>query len=115
MAAAREPGGGRMSYAARVDDNQSEIVKALQRIGAYVIDCSHVGQGFPDLLIAYRGRWVLLEVKDGEKSPSRRKLTPAQTIFHAEALAKGCKVHVVESVDDAIRVVGSIGTARAAA
>jgi hypothetical protein len=104
-----------MRYAARVDDNHAEIVKALQLIGAYVIDCSHVGQGFPDLLIAYRGRWVLLEVKDGEKAPSRRKLTPAQTIFHAEALAKGCKVHVVESVDDAIRIVGSIGTVRAAA
>lgn len=103
-----------MRYAARVDDNQSDIVKALQRIGAYVIDCSHVGAGFPDLLIAFRGRWVLLEVKDGAKSLSRRKLTPAQTIFHAEALAKGCKVHVVESVDDAIRIVGAIGTTRAA-
>ncbi|HEY4292077.1 hypothetical protein [Luteibacter sp.] len=103
-----------MRYAARVDDNHPEIVRALQRIGAYVIDCSHVGAGFPDLLVAFRGRWTLLEVKDGAKSPSRRKLTPAQTIFHGEARAKGCKVHVVESVDDAIRIVGSIGTARAA-
>jgi predicted RecB family nuclease len=103
-----------MRYAARVDDNQGEIVRALTRIGAYVIDCSHVGQGFPDLLIAYRGRWTLVEIKDGQKSPSRRKLTPAQTIFHAEVLAKGCKVHVIETVDEAIRLIGSIGTARAA-
>lgn len=103
-----------MRYAARVDDNHSEIVRALERIGVYVIDCSHVGSGFPDLLCAYRGRWTLIEVKDGAKSPSRRKLTPAQTIFHAEAMAKGCKVHVAESVDDAIRLLTSIGTARAA-
>jgi len=102
-------------YAARVDDNHAEIVRALTRIGAYVIDCSHVGAGFPDLLIAYRGRWTLIEIKDGAKPPSRRKLTPAQTIFHAEAVAKGCKVHVIETVDQAIRLVGSIGTARAAA
>jgi len=103
-----------MRYAARVDDNQSEIVRAIQRIGAYVIDCSHVGSGFPDLLVAFRGRWTLIEIKDGEKPPSRRKLTPSQTIFHAEALAKGCKVHVVESVDQALCLLGSIGTARAA-
>lgn len=103
-----------MRYAARVDDNQSEIVRAIQRIGAYVIDCSHVGSGFPDLLVAFRGRWTLIEIKDGEKPPSRRKLTPAQTIFHAEAVAKGCKVHVVENVDQALRLLGSIGTARAA-
>jgi hypothetical protein len=104
-----------MRYAARVDDNHGEIVKALQRIGVYVVDCSHVGAGFPDLLCFYRGQVTLVEIKDGEKASSRKRLTPAQTIFHAEALAKGCKVHVVESVDDAIRVVGSIGTARAAA
>lgn len=99
-----------MRYAARVDDNHSDIVKALERVGVYVIDCSHVGSGFPDLLCAYRGRWTLIEIKDGAKSPSRRKLTPAQTIFHAEALAKGCKVHVVENVEQAVRLVGTIGT-----
>lgn len=103
-----------MRYAARVDDNQSEIVKALQRIGVYVIDCSHVGAGFPDLLCAYRGQWTLLEIKDGAKPPSRRKLTPDQVIFHAEAMAKGCKVHVVESVDQALRLLASIGVRRAA-
>lgn len=103
-----------MRYAARVDDNQGEIVRALQRIGAYVVDCSHVGQGFPDLMVAFRGQWTLIEIKDGGKSPSKRKLTPAQTIFHAEAVAKGCKIHVVESVDQAIALLGSIGTARAA-
>jgi predicted RecB family nuclease len=101
-------------YAARVDDNQGEIVRAIQRIGGYVIDCSHVGSGFPDLLVAYRGRWSLIEIKDGEKSPSRRRLTPAQTVFHAEAMAKGCKVHVVENVDQVLRLLMSIGTARAA-
>lgn len=103
-----------MRYAARVDDNHADIVKALHRIGVYVIDCSHVGSGFPDLLCAYRGCWTLIEIKDGQKSPSRRKLTPAQTVFHAEALAKGCKVHVVESVDQAIRLLSSIGVRRVA-
>ena len=103
-----------MRHAARVDDNHSEIVKTLQRIGVYVVDCSHVGQGFPDLMCFFRGQVTLVEIKDGEKSASRRKLTPAQTIFHAEALAKGCKVHVVENVDQAIRLLSSIGIRRVA-
>lgn len=102
-----------MRYAARVDDNHGQIVKALQCIGVYVIDCSHVGSGFPDLLCAYRGQWTLLEVKDGAKPPSKKRLTPAQTIFHAEVLAKGCKVHVVETVDQALRLLASIGVRRA--
>lgn len=103
-----------MRYAARVDDNHSEIVKALQRIGVYVVDCSHVGQGFPDLLCFYRGQITLVEIKDGDKPPSRRKLTPDQTIFHGEAMAKGCKVHVVETVDQAVRLLASVGVRRAA-
>lgn len=103
-----------MRYAARVDDNQGEIVRALRRIGVYVIDCSHVGSGFPDLLCAYRGRWTLVEIKDGDKPPSRRKLTSDQVIFHAEAMAKGCKVHVVENVEQAVKLLGSIGTRMAA-
>ena len=94
-----------MRRASRVDANHSEIKSALERIGCYVVDCAHVGQGFPDLVIAWRGRWVLLECKDGAKSKSRQKLTGAQTIFHAEAAAKNCKVHVVTSVDDAIAAV----------
>ncbi|MDE2471665.1 MAG: hypothetical protein KGL35_23795 [Bradyrhizobium sp.] len=94
-----------MRRAARVDANHSEIKSALERIGCYVVDCAHVGQGFPDLVIAWRGRWLFLEIKDGAKPKSRQKLTGAQTIFHAEAAAKNCKVHVVTSVDDAIAAV----------
>lgn len=103
-----------MRYAARVDDNHAEIVRALQRIGVYVVDCSHVGAGFPDLLCLFRGQVTLVEIKDGQKAPSRKRLTPAQTIFHAEVLAKGCKVHVVETVDEAIWLMSSIGVRRAA-
>ncbi len=94
-----------MRRAARTDANHAEIKSALERIGCYVVDCAHVGQGFPDLVIAWRGRWHFLEVKDGAKSKSRRKLTGPQTIFHAEAAAKNCKVHVVTSVDEAIAAV----------
>lgn len=52
-----------MRRAAKVDGNQSEIVKALRTAGCSVLVLSRVGQGCPDLLVARDGRNVLLEVK----------------------------------------------------
>lgn len=88
--------------AAKVDANQSEIVKALRTVGAQVACTSTIGQGFPDLVVAFQGRNILMEVKDGSKPPSDRQLTPAQKIFHAEWSGE---LHVVESIEQAIGVL----------
>jgi hypothetical protein len=94
--------------AAKVDANQAEIVKALRDAGCGVLDLSGVGDGCPDLLVhpptfpACR-IGVLLEVKDGAKPPSARKLTPAQLKFHAAW--KGY-VFVVENIEQALQAVG---------
>jgi len=49
--------------AKRIDSNQPEIVKALRNVGA-TVTCTHiVGDGFPDLVVGYRGCNFLLEVK----------------------------------------------------
>jgi hypothetical protein len=37
-----------------------------------------IGAGCPDLLVGYKGVNYLMEVKDGSKPPSGRKLTPDQ-------------------------------------
>lgn len=71
-----------MRRAAKVDANQAEIVAALRAVGATVQPLHAVGQGCPDLLVGYRGINFLLEVKDGEKPPSARKLTPDQVSWH---------------------------------
>lgn len=52
-----------MRRAAKVDDNQAEIVALLRTHGASVAVMSAVGQGFPDLVVGYRGRNYLIEVK----------------------------------------------------
>jgi hypothetical protein len=91
--------------AARIDANHIEIAKALTRCGAWVINTSGVGNGFPDLLIAHRGRLSMVEVKDGAKCPSARVLTTAQVQFHAMAEANNVPVHVVKSVDEALALV----------
>jgi len=86
-----------MRRAARNDDNQQEIVDALRACGflVWILDepC--------DLLVhgPRMGAFVrLLEVKDGTKSPSKRKLTPKQ----ARSRAEGWPIAVVETVDEAL-------------
>ena len=73
-----------MRRAAKVDRNQPEVVEALRKIGASVLILSAVGQGCPDLLVGFRGKNILLEIKDGKQVPSARKLTPDQKQWHAE-------------------------------
>ena len=65
-----------MRRAARVDSNQAEIVKAIRKIGAEVTHLHTVGKGVADLLVSFRQRWLVLEVKDGSKPASARELTP---------------------------------------
>jgi len=84
----------------RADLNQSEIVKALRTVGVTVHITNQVGNGFPDLVCGIFGKNYLIEVKNKE---ARGRLTADQEIFLDKW--KG-KVHVVETVDEALRVVG---------
>ena len=71
--------------AAKIDANQNEIVNALRKAGCSVQILSSVGKGCPDILVASpSGFLVLMEIKDGNKPPSARKLTPDQVEFHRE-------------------------------
>lgn len=88
--------------AAKVDANQAEIVHALRCIGCSVQVLSTVGSGVPDLLVGFNGLNILMEVKDGKKPPSARKLTADQVIWHGDWRGQ---VNVVESVEKAMAVV----------
>lgn len=94
-------------YAARVDANHRELVMLLRELGAYVIDTSHVGSGFPDCVVGWRGKWTLVEFKDGAKSPSRRKLTVDQIPLHAECQRRGLPLRVVTDRDEALELLGA--------
>ena len=91
-----------MRYANRIDENQNEIVKALRKAGAYVRIISQ-GDGIPDLLVAYKGYTILMEVKDGDKVPSARKLTEAEQKFFDEWT--GGLLVIVNSVDEALETL----------
>lgn len=76
-----------MSYRIkRVDSNQPAIVKRLRKLGAKVVILSEVGRGIPDILICLpRGKkepyTAFIEIKDGSKPPSARKLTMDEAAF----------------------------------
>jgi hypothetical protein len=97
-----------MRRASRVDDNQAEIVAGLLYMGATVQHLHTVGQGCPDLLIGWKGRNYLIEIKDGNKPPSARKLTDDQERWHS--LWTGQK-SVVTSLEEAMQVVNCGGVA----
>ena len=85
--------------AARTDANQQEIVDAFRGVGASVSITSACGDGFPDIVVGKYGITVLVEIKDGAKPPSARKLTKDQVKFHEDWQGW---IEVVENVLDAL-------------
>ena len=98
-----------MSRARKVDRNQAEIVQLFRDLGASVAITSSAGDGFPDIVVQFRNparrnyniETVLVEIKDGELSPSRRKLTPDQETFHSKFYCE-----IVKDRADVFRVMG---------
>lgn len=86
----------------RVDENQKQIVAALRKIGACVLDLSGSGGGVMDLLVIYRARVLMVEVKNPAKPKADQSLTPAQIRVHAEIGRAGGEVHIVRTIDEAI-------------
>jgi len=89
-----------MRRAAKIDANQPDVVKRYRQWGASVAPAHSMGHGFPDLVVGLCGHTVLVEVKDGSLSPSRRKLTPEQELFHRGWLGD---LRIVETLDDVDR------------
>ena len=94
-----------MRTRARKDDNHQSIIKTFRKLGVSVADTSQLGGGFPDIVVGLRGVNVLVEIKDGKKPPSARKLTPAETAFSE---SWGGWYAVVENDDDVLRVYNEI-------
>jgi hypothetical protein len=86
-----------MRYAARVDENQAAIVKALRDAGAYVWIV-----GLPvDLLVGYKNHTWLMEIKTNEK----KKLTKLQTDFFANWT--GGTLCRIDSPEAALRAINA--------
>lgn len=93
-----------MRRRAKIDANQPLIVRALRDAGATVKSTSQLGDGFPDLVVGWRGKNFMFEVKDPTKKPSERKLTDDEKAFHFGWSGQVC---IIESVEDALKVMES--------
>lgn len=87
----------RVGQTRKRDGNEQAIVKALRKAGAKVIRISE--KGAPDLLVSYRDRVFLLEVKQ-----AAGKLTTAQALN----AAMGWPVTITRSEIEALRAIGAI-------
>lgn len=93
-----------MRHRPRTDANHAQIVQALRDCGCQVLSLAAIGKGCPDLLVGTPCGLVLVEVKDGDKPPSKRKLTKDEREFH---LRWSEHVRVVESVEEALKMIGA--------
>jgi Holliday junction resolvase len=90
--------------AARIDANHEQVVSALRAAGASVQSLAGVGKGVPDLLVGFQGKTLLMEVKDGRKTPSERRLSEDQVRWHGAW--NGGPLAIVDGVDAALRMLG---------
>lgn len=95
-----------MRRAARIDANHTDICAALRGMGVHVTSLASVGNGVPDLLLSYRGRWYVAEIKDGSR---KWDYTPAQNKFSNSARAE---VLTFESIVDVINWANSSSAPR---
>lgn len=77
------------------DANERPIIDGLRDIGCTVAQLSK--KGLPDLLVAYRGKNFLVEIKQ-----PNGKLTEDQIEFHASWMGE---IHIAMTLDEAIRIV----------
>jgi Holliday junction resolvase len=85
-----------MRRAARVDDNQPEIVEAFRRLGWSVLIISQL-KNCCDIFVSKNGRTVAVEIKDGSKPPSKRKLTEGEAEFKKDWQGE---YTIIESIED---------------
>jgi Holliday junction resolvase len=90
--------------AARIDANHEQVVLALRTAGATVQSLAATGKGVPDLLVGFQGKTLLMEIKDGRKAPSERRLTEDQLKWHGAW--RGGPLAIVDSPDAALRMLG---------
>jgi len=87
----------------RTDSNHAEIIKALRKIPNLSVFSTHeVGKGFPDIVIGYKGINYLIEIKDGKKPPSARKLTDAELDFH---LSWNGQIDTIKNLDELLQII----------
>lgn len=94
----------RSHLANKTDGNHKEIVKHFRDFGCSVLSIADLANCC-DIIVSRSGRSIFIEIKDGKKPPSARKLTDGELKFKAET--KGAW-RLVESIKDADAVIAEL-------
>jgi len=87
----------------RTDANHKSIIDSLRKIPMVSVTSTHtIGKGFPDIVIGYKKQNYLVEIKDGNKSPSQRKLTPDEIDFHDKWNGQ---IMIAENIGDILKLL----------
>lgn len=84
--------------ARRVDDNHSEIINHARSLGFFVWDTHNLPNSC-DCVMLRNGKTFYVEIKDGKKTKSQKKLTPGEVVFMGNITAYGGKYLIIESKD----------------
>lgn len=88
----------------RLDLNQPGIVKTLRDLpGISVQSLAAVGGGVPDIVVGYKGRNYLVEIKNANMPASGRQLTPAESAWHQNWTGQ---VAICETVSSILKQIG---------
>ena len=77
---------------------------ALRKVGATVLITSSLKNAF-DILVGYDRKLYIVEIKDGNKVASARRLTEGERKCKEAFESVGVKYHVIESVEAALSMI----------
>ena len=89
------------------DDNHHEIANEFIRLGCGVRDVSSLPD-FVDILVTYAGHTIAVEIKDGSKVPSARRLTAGEEKFRDYWTQHGGKWACIETIEQANEMIKGI-------
>lgn len=86
--------------AAKTDDNQKEVVALFRKLGWCVLIVSQL-KNCCDIIVSKDGVTIAIEIKDGKKPPSARKLSKGELDFKNEWLGEW---RLVETESDVLEI-----------
>lgn len=87
---------------AKIDDNHRAIVDALRKAGATVQSLATIGKGCPDIVVGFRGKNMLMEIKNENRPLAKQKLSPDEQAWHDMWCGS---VAIVKNPSDALKAL----------
>lgn len=94
-----------MKRAPKLDVAHGPIVAALEAAGAFVQSMAGLGGGAPDILVCYRGKWTVAEIKSHPATQKAGRPNELQMTWWRRA---GTPPVVWRTVEEALKGVGAL-------